>query len=88
MNNNPFFHNSLGKGRPQILLIGNGVERVTGQLGWGQLLDDLCAPGRARATKEQKNTTPFPLLYQLLSTPPACTVKLERNRDQRKRKTP
>lgn len=29
-----FIHSLRGKGRPQILLIGNGVERAYGSVGW------------------------------------------------------
>ena len=70
MNIAPFIHNNRGAGRPQILLIGNGLERgENGQPEWSKLLDALAAPGRAKATQEEKDSIPFPLLYQLLSTP-------------------
>ena len=47
MNTQPFIHNNRGKGRPQVLLIGNGLERgENGQPEWSKLLDALAAPGR------------------------------------------
>ena len=75
MNDTPFFHANRGKGRPQILLIGNGLERGDGQPEWSALIDALRAPGREPITKEEKERIPFPLLYQLESTPkPAPSV--------------
>ena len=76
MDSAPFIHKNRGTGRPQILLIGNGLERgKDGQPEWSEFLDALLAPGRTKATKEEKDTVPFPLLYQLLSTPdPAPSV--------------
>ena len=74
MNTAPFIHKNKGIGRPQILLIGNGLERKQdpngkGQPEWSEFLDKLRAPGRAAITEEEKKKVPFPLLYQLLSTP-------------------
>ena len=80
MNTQPFVHNNRGAGRPQILLIGNGLERgKDGQPEWSALLDALRAPGRAKATEKEKETVPFPLLYQLLSTPdpPPAVMRAE-----------
>lgn len=76
MNDTPFLHTNRGKGRPQILLIGNGLEREkSGQPEWSTLLDVLRAPGRDPITDEEKEKIPFPLLYQLVSTPlPAPSV--------------
>ena len=76
MDSAPFIHKNRGTGRPQILLIGNGLERGKGgQPEWSEFLDALLAPGRTKATEEEKDTVPFPLLYQLLSTPdPAPSV--------------
>lgn len=54
MNTQPFIHDNRGKGRPQVLLIGNGLERGEhGQPEWSKLLDTLAAPGRAKATQEE-----------------------------------
>ena len=69
MNRTPFIHHNRGKGRPQVLLIGNGLERgKNGQPEWSELLNALRAPGVEKPTKEEEKL-PFPLLYQLLSTP-------------------
>ncbi len=68
MNSTPFIHHNRGRGRPQVLLIGNGLERGDGQPEWSALLNALRAPGRPELTEEEKSI-PFPLLYQLLSTP-------------------
>lgn len=65
-----FKHRTCGAGRPQVLLYGNGLERAEGQLGWGELLNALRAPGVPELVDgDPRWDTPFPLLYQLLSTP-------------------
>ncbi|MBR3860690.1 MAG: hypothetical protein IKM84_02250 [Oscillospiraceae bacterium] len=66
-----------GKGRPQVLLIGNGLERTEGQPDWDALLDALVCPGRAPLTQAEREALPFPLLYQLLSTPDPAPARLE-----------
>jgi len=63
-----FKYRSSGRGRPQILLIGNGLERKSGQASWEQLLDRLTVDDSLPVSKEQKDHIPFPLLYQILST--------------------
>lgn len=63
-----FKHFSSGLGRPQVLLIGNGLEKKSGQASWEQLLDRLTVKDALTISKEQKECIPFPLLYQLLST--------------------
>lgn len=62
-----FEHFLKGSGRPQILLIGNGLEYKSGQRSWEQLVDDLTIPGRRDTPGADE--LPFPLRYELLSTP-------------------
>lgn len=64
-----FRHCSRGQGRPQILLIGNGLERKSGQVAWAELLEQLTVENSLPVSKEQRERVPFPLLYQILSTP-------------------
>lgn len=59
---------SSGSSRPQILLVGNGMERKSGQKEWSELLKLLIADDSFQLTKELQENIPFPLLYQLLST--------------------
>lgn len=76
----PFRHALQGGGRPQILLIGNGLERACGGDDWNQLLNRIdvrYTDGCGNQTDEQKkardraaDALPFPLLYELLATPP------------------
>lgn len=66
-----------GKGRPQVILIGNGLERCMGQYSWEDLLNNLQHPSSlivpllkqdAREQNEQKRIitrVPFPLRYEL-----------------------
>lgn len=62
------FEYPSGKSRPQILLVGNGMERKSGQREWSELLKLLIADDTFHLTKELQEEIPFPLLYQLLST--------------------
>lgn len=55
-----------GNGRPQIILIGNGLERKSGQVAWDQLVDNLTVKNCISMTKEEKEEIPFPLLYEVL----------------------
>lgn len=72
-----FRHQPRGAGRPQVLLYGNGLERVEGQPSWGELLNELCAPGVSPlADDDPRWDVPFPLLYQLLSTPDPAPPRL------------
>lgn len=65
-----FTYPSRGEGRPQIVLYGNGLERGGGQPDWYELLRSLRAPGVEELKKDdRRRKIPFPLLYQLLSTP-------------------
>ncbi len=69
-----------GSGRPQIVLIGNGLERADdgaaplpgGKAGkgksWEELLLDLTAEKHLAFSEEDLKSTPFPLKYHLLST--------------------
>lgn len=63
-----FIYPSKGPGRPQILLIGNGLEYKSGQKSWGELLAHLTVADAISLTQEQRDSIPFPMLYQLLST--------------------
>ena len=63
-----FVYPSKGVGRPQILLIGNGLEYKSGQKSWEGLLNILTVEDALPLTREQRESIPFPLLYQLLST--------------------
>lgn len=62
-----FEYSLKGCARPQILLIGNGLEYKSGQRSWEQLVDDLTLPERRGI--RGANELPFPLRYELLSTP-------------------
>ena len=55
-----------GKGRPQIVLIGNGLEKKSGQVAWDELVENLTVPNCIPLTDEEKKTIPFPLLYEVL----------------------
>lgn len=55
-----------GNGRPQIVLIGNGLERKSGQVAWDELVDNLTVSNCIPLTNEEKETIPFPLLYEVL----------------------
>lgn len=68
-----------GAGRPQVVLIGNGLERAddsaaipgcTASAGksWDDLLKDVTVPDHIRLQKNDLENTPFPLKYHLLST--------------------
>ena len=64
-----FIHNLRGEGRPQILLIGNGVERAYGSASWDELIDliDMCK--FSKEARDEINKLPFPVRYELLATP-------------------
>lgn len=55
-----------GKGRPQIVLIGNGLERASNQVSWNQLVDNLTAANCISFSEEEKDSIPFPLLYEAI----------------------
>ena len=55
-----------GTGRPQIVLIGNGLEMKSGQVAWKKLVDNLTVPNCIPITDEEKKNMPFPLLYEVL----------------------
>jgi len=75
-----FRHQTRGTMRPQVLLYGNGLERVEGQMGWGELLNALRAPGVDElADGDPRWDMPFPLLYQLLATPVPAPSTLSRD---------
>ncbi|MBS5135833.1 MAG: SIR2 family protein [Oscillospiraceae bacterium] len=62
-----FVYPMKGPGRPQILLIGNGLEYKSGQRSWEQLVRDLTLPEKREMSGVE--SLPFPLRYELLSTP-------------------
>jgi len=83
-----FMHPIRGKGRPQIVLIGNGLERDcpptkpdpkgrTGQLSWGALLDRIKAENCMVLSDDERKNLPFPLLYSLLSVPDPAPATLD-----------
>ena len=75
-----FRHRTRGAGRPQVVLYGNGLERVEGQIGWGELLNVLRAPGVDELVDgDARWQIPFPLLYQLLATPVPARPTLTRD---------
>lgn len=63
-----FNHYTRGKGRPQIVLVGNGLERMSGQTSWNSLIDILAVSDGIKLGNETRDKIPFPLLYQLLSS--------------------
>lgn len=62
------FEYQTGKERPQVVLLGNGVEMKSGQKGWKELLRSLIVDDSFCLTKDLEDNVPFPLLYQILST--------------------
>ena len=81
-------HPLRGKGRPQIVLIGNGLERDcpptkpdpkgrTGQLSWDALLDKIKDKNCMELTPDERKNLPFPLLYSLLSVPDPAPATLD-----------
>ena len=54
-----FVHDTAGCRRPQVLLLGNGPERTTGQAAWDALLEKLRAPGVRALTETEKKRSPF-----------------------------
>lgn len=57
-----------GKGRPQIILLGNGLENQFGQMETKQLIKELRVPNAIEITEDLEKI-PFPLLYELISAP-------------------
>lgn len=93
----PFRHTLRGGGRPQILLLGNGLERACGGDGWNQLLnciDVRYTDGDGNVLKQYEaerkrleDALPFPLLYELLATlphPPAQLTSEELNAEEQR----
>lgn len=82
----PFRHALQGGGVPQILILGNGLERACGGDGWNQLLnrvDVRYTDGQGNVLKEYgaerkrlEDALPFPLLYELLATLPHPPAQL------------
>lgn len=69
MKDNPFRYPMKGPGRPQILLIGNGLEYESHQKSWQDLLGQLAHPDAIAPGDGICKDIPFPLLYQLITTP-------------------
>lgn len=68
-NENHFFvHGSTGYYRPQIVLVGNGLEISCGQDSWENFVKGLKASTCITLTDEEMHSIPFPLLYQILCT--------------------
>ena len=78
-----FKYKSAGAGRPQIVLLGNGPERFSGQASWNELLQRLNINAgidlRSDAEKEKWEQVPFPLFYELISLPDKPKQKLEKD---------
>lgn len=55
-----------GSGRPQILLIGNGLEYKSGQVSWNELVKHLTVEDCVSLSEDEKKTIPFPLLYETI----------------------
>lgn len=55
-----------GQGRPQVVLIGNGLERKSGQVAWNSLVDNLTVKNCIPISDEEREKVPFPLLYESL----------------------
>ena len=72
-----FRYPPTGAGRPQVLLIGNGLERTEGQPDWWALVDSMRHPKRASLSEKERDALPFPLLYQLLSTPEPAPPRMD-----------
>lgn len=75
--------------RPQILLIGNGLEYDSGQVSWGNMLKNLTVDNALCQYDEEtkKRQIPFPLLYQLLVTPdPAPVHMTKEDRDNEEKR--
>lgn len=74
-----FSHYSRGKGRPQIVLVGNGLEYKSGQPSWDALINSLTISNCPRLDPEIRNKIPFPLLYELLASqyPAPSTLSAE-----------
>ena len=69
MKENPFQYPMKGPGRPQILLIGNGLEYESHQKSWEELLAQLAISGAIAPKDARCKDVPFPMLYQLITTP-------------------
>ena len=61
-----FEYSLRGTGRPQILLIGNGLEYDSGQVSWGKLVDNLTVSDCMPISEAEKRDVPFPLLYETI----------------------
>ena len=82
----PFRHALRGGRRPQILLLGNGLERACGGDDWKKLLnrvDVRYTDGNGNVLKQYEaerkrleDALPFPLLYELLATLPHSPAQL------------
>lgn len=84
----PFMHRINGKGRPQIVLIGNGLELCCPpttpdpkgrkeQLTWDQLVQAIKVDNCIDLSSEDIKALPFPLLYSILSVPDPAPAKLD-----------
>jgi hypothetical protein len=69
MKENPFQYPRKGPGRPQILLIGNGLEYESHQKSWKELLKQLTVSDAIQPDDARCEGVSFPLLYQLITTP-------------------
>lgn len=79
MKENPFQYPMKGPGRPQVLLIGNGLEYESHQKSWKELLEQLTVPDAIRPDDDRCKDVSFPLLYQLITTPLPAAAHLSGN---------
>lgn len=63
-----FSHYTRGNDRPQIVLVGNGLERGSDQPSWNELVNALTVQDSIKLSDDEHNAVPFPLLYELLSS--------------------
>ena len=90
MKKNPTFsYNISNSCRPQVLLIGNGLERgcepsipdpkgVTEQLSWEELVSAISVKGCAVLSEKENEKIPFPLKYSLLSVPESAPIGMDK----------
>lgn len=75
-----FEYPKKGAGRPQILLIGNGLEIKSGQDSWEEFVGNLSHSDRKQLLDDQSlKTLPFPLRYELLSAPENISMPMKDN---------
>lgn len=89
---------SYGPGKPQIIIIGNGLERKNDNglsspdyladagKSWNDLVKSLTVPNHIELMKDDLKSIPFPLKYHLLSTNKDADYPLKNDNRNRERK--